>query len=301
MSSVTIPGSVPVALIRQRLLDYLELTKPRVTALVLMTVAAGYWLGLRAGTHAAFGVPVLVGAVLAVGGANALNQWMEREPDRLMRRTRMRPLPAGRLDPDEARRFGVALSVAGVLWLAVTVNGLAALLTLIAIGSYVFLYTPLKRKTSLCTLVGAIPGALPPVIGWAAARNALGVEALVLFTMLFLWQLPHFLAIAVLYRDDYARAGFRMLPLVDQTGSMTARQILLYGLALLPVSLLPSLLGFAGASYAYGALVLGLGFFAVSLYAALVRSLPAMRRLFLASVIYLPSLFALLVWDHVSA
>jgi protoheme IX farnesyltransferase len=281
----------------QQLADYLALTKPRVAALVLVTAAAGFWLGMPS-THAALPLlPLLVGTAMAVGGANALNQWSERLPDGLMQRTKGRPIPSGRVNPDDALRFGLALSAGGVLVLAVAVNVLAAALTALTIAMYVLAYTPLKRVTSLCTLIGAIPGAMPPVIGWAASRNALSVEAWGLFALLFLWQLPHFLAIAVLYRDDYARAGFRMLPVIEPDGLSTARQTVLYGLALLPVSLFPAFLGFAGAWYGYGALCLGLGFLAVSVRAALVRSVPACQQLFRASVVYLPLLLALMVVD----
>lgn len=281
----------------QQLADYLALTKPRVTALVLVTVAAGFWLGMPSAHAALQLLPLLVGTAMAVGGANALNQWSERLPDGLMRRTKGRPIPSGRVNPDDALRFGIALSAGGVLLLAVVVNILAAALTALTIAIYVLAYTPLKRMTSLCTLIGAIPGAMPPVIGWAAARNALSIEAWGLFMLLFLWQLPHFLAIAVLYRDDYARAGFKMLPVVEPSGLATARQTALYGLALLPVSLLPTYLGFAGPWYGYGALVLGLALLVVSVRAAVVRSVSACRQLFRASVVYLPLLLALMVLD----
>lgn len=277
--------------------DYAELVKPRVTALVLVTTAGGFWLGLSSAAHGARLLPLLFGTALAAGGANALNQWMEREPDALMLRTRQRPLPAGRVEPETARRFGLVLAVAGSLWLAWRVDWLAGALAAATIISYVALYTPLKRITTLCTLVGAIPGALPPLIGWAAARGSLTVEAWALFSILFLWQLPHFLAIAVLFRDDYARAGFQMLPVRDPGSAATSRQIVLYGLCLVPVSLLPTTLGLAGPWYFLGALVLGLLYWFAGLRAALHRSRPAMRGLFLASIAYLPLLFGLLVWD----
>jgi len=299
MTTSTLLASVPLALAKQRLLDYLELTKPRVTLLVLVTVLAGFWLGIRSADQLALVVPLVCGTALAVGGANALNQWSERVPDGLMQRTKHRPLPAGRLHPEEARRFGLLLSAGGVVVLSITVNLLAATLTAVAIVSYVFVYTPLKRTTTLCTLVGAIPGALPPMIGWAGARDALGVEAWVIFAIVFLWQLPHFLAIAVLYRDDYARAGFQMLPVLDREGLATARQTALYGLALLPVSLFPTVLGLAGPRYFSGALMLGVAFLAISLRAACLRSMPSMRQLFLSSLLYLPLLLGLLIWDKV--
>jgi protoheme IX farnesyltransferase len=281
-------------------LDYLELTKPRVTALVLVTVLAGFWLGLRLIEQWALLAPLLVGTALTAGGANALNQWSERLPDALMQRTKHRPLPAGRMPPERARRFGWCLAVGGIVLLAVGVNWPAALLAAISADSYVMLYTPLKRRTNLCTLVGAIPGALPPVIGWAGARGEVGSGAVALFAILFLWQLPHFLAIEVLYRDDYARAGFRMLPLDDEDGLRTARQLLLYATVLLPVSLFPTLLGLAGPRYFYGALVLGLLILAAAARAALLRSLPVMRQLFRVSVLYLPLLLSLLAADKVA-
>ncbi len=277
--------------------DYAQLLKPRVTALVLVTTAGGFWLGLSSAAHCARLIPLLFGTALAAGGANALNQWMEREPDALMFRTRQRPLPSGRLEPEAARRFGLVLAVVGSLWLAWRVDWLAGALAAAAIISYVALYTPLKRTTTLCTLVGAIPGALPPLIGWAAARGSLAVDAWTLFSILFLWQLPHFLAIAVLFREDYARAGFQMLPVRDPGSAATSRQIVLYGLCLVPVSLLPTMLGLAGPWYFFGALVLGLLYLAAGIRAAMHRTLPAMRRLFLASILYLPLLFGLLVWD----
>ena len=277
--------------------DYLALTKPRVVGLVLVTVAAGFWLGLPAGASMAPLVPLVLGTALAAGGANALNQWWERVPDGLMARTRCRPLPAGRLSPDAACRFGVGSCLLGVLLLALAVNLASALLTTLTAAVYLLAYTPLKRVTSLCTLVGAVPGALPPVIGWAAARGGLSIEAWGLFGILFLWQLPHFLAIAVLYRDEYARAGFRMLPVLEPDGWATARQTVVYGLVLLPVSLVPAMHGVAGMWYGYGALALGTAFLAVALKAAWLRSVPACRQLFLASVTYLPLLLLLMAVD----
>jgi len=293
-------SAVPrLSMTRHPALDYLELTKPRITVLVLATVLAGFWLGMRSAAQLVRLVPLLFGTALAVGGANALNQWSERVPDALMQRTKRRPLPSGRLHPEDARRFGLCLSVAGIVSLALAVNFLTGVLTAVSVACYVLIYTPLKRKTSLCTLVGAIPGALPPVIGWAGARGTLGLEAWTLFTISFVWQLPHFLAIAVLYRDDYARAGFRMLPLDDIEGMATARQTLLYAALLLPVSLFPVLLGFAGTRYFYSALLLGLAFLGVSVRAVRLRTIPSMQQLFRASVLYLPLLLVLLSMDKI--
>ncbi len=285
---------------RQRIAAYLELTKPRLTSLVLVTTAAGYWLGIASASEFLRCLPVLFGTALVAGGASALNQWAERAFDALMRRTQHRPLPSGRLEPNEARIFGWVLVVSGVLLLAVFVNGLAAVLAALSAASYLWLYTPMKRDTSLCTLVGAIPGALPPMIGWSAARGSLGVEAWALFAILFVWQLPHFLAIAVLYKEDYARAGFKMLPLIEADGIITARQTVLYGLALLPVSVFPSFIGLSGSVYAIGAVILGALFFAASVHAALARTPLACRRLFHSSIIYLPLLLALLVTGKTS-
>ena len=291
--SMTAVSSFP-----QRLRDYLELTKPRLSSLVLVTTAAGFWLGVREVGSLSVLIPVCVGTALVVGGANAMNQWMERIPDALMSRTQHRPLPSGRLTPTEAFRFGVVLSGVGILFLAVAVNGLSALLAVIGWVSYVLIYTPLKRMTPLCTVVGAIPGALPPVIGWAGAGHGLGIEAWILFVILFVWQFPHFLALAVMYRDDFARAGFRFLPIGDRDGLATARQMTSYGLALLPASLFPAMIGLGGPVYFFGALGLSLVFLGITLRAAIHRSLLACQHLFLASVLYLPGLLALLACDR---
>ena len=280
----------------ERLSLYTQLTKPRVTLLVLATAAAGFWLGPALGRADVF-VPFLLGTVLCAGGANALNQWMEREPDSRMRRTRNRPIPSGRLSADEALRFGLLSAAAGLAFLAVTVNGLTAWLALACIASYVLVYTPLKRITALCTLMGAVPGAIPPMMGWAAARGSLDPAAWALFAILFIWQLPHFLAIAVLFREDYAAAGFKMLPVVEPRGLATSVQMVLYGLVLIPVSLVPTLLEAAGVWYFYGALAVGSAFLGACVYAALSRTQAACRWLFLASILYLPLLFALMVWD----
>ncbi len=284
---------------RAQLADALALTKPGITGLVLVTTAVGFYLG-AAGT---FDLPLLLhallGTALLAGGTNALNQYAEREADGQMKRTRARPLPAGRLRPSVALAFATAISLAGAVHLAVAVNLLTALLGAAALVIYVFLYTPLKRRTSLCTIVGAVPGAIPPLMGWAAIRGELDVLAWVLFAIVFFWQLPHFLAIAWLYRQDYARAGFPMLPVLDPTGSRTARQILLYTLALVLVSLLTTVLGLTGAIYFFGALTLGLGFLALGLALAFGRGGHQARRLFLGSVIYLPVLLILMVVDKV--
>ncbi|MBI4343470.1 MAG: protoheme IX farnesyltransferase [Candidatus Omnitrophica bacterium] len=284
--------------IGRALADYLELTKPRLSALVLVTAGVGFWLGLQDAGRLAVIIPALLGTALTAGGANALNQWMEREADALMERTRQRPLPSGRLKPESARRFGLELVVGGVALLAIAVNALAASLAALAALSYLAVYTPLKRLSPLCTLAGAIPGALPPMIGWAAARGTLGPQAWLLFGLLFLWQLPHFLAIAVLYREEYARAGFQMLPVTETAGLVTARHTLLCGLWLVPMSLLPAAVGLAGMRYAAGALLLGTGFLILAAGAAWSRSPAACRRLFQTSILYLPLLLGLLAWDR---
>ena len=280
------------------LADVLELTKARLSLLVLITTAVGFWIGLRPGDSLGRLLPVLLGTALVIGGANALNQWLEREPDALMERTKRRPIPAGRVAPETARRWGLLCAFGGTLLLSLTVNSVSALLALAGLASYVLVYTPMKRRTPLCTLVGAIPGALPPLIGWAGARGTLGAEAWVLFAILFVWQLPHFLALALLHREDYARAGFHMLPLIESGGPTTARQMFLYGMALLPASLCPTVFGLAGPAYFFGALILGLGFLAIAARAAWWRTPRAAWQLFFASVLYLPLLLALMALDR---
>jgi protoheme IX farnesyltransferase len=238
-----------------------------------------------------------VGTLLAAGGTLALNQYVERSVDARMERTRLRPLPDGRLQPLEALLFGTALAVGGIMYLAACVNVTSAGVTAATAVLYLFAYTPLKLRTALCTIVGAVPGALPPVAGWSAARDDLGLGAWVLFGILFLWQLPHTLAIARLYRHDYARAGVQVLPVVDPDGASTERQILAGCLALLAVSLLPTLIGLAGPLYFLGALVLGLGFAGFGCLQALTPSDGRARRVLFASLLYLPMLLALLAFD----
>jgi protoheme IX farnesyltransferase len=278
--------------------DWLVLAKARITALVLVTTAAGYVLGSRATVDFGRLGLTLVGTALAAAGAGALNQVAERRADALMRRTASRPVAAGRIGPLRGLVFGLAAGSAGVLWLAVLVNPMTAVLALLTIGLYIGVYTPLKRLTALNTLVGAVPGAIPPVMGWTAAKGSIDPGAWALFAILYLWQLPHFLAIAWMYREDYARAGFPMLPVVDTGGEWTGRQAVLATAALLPVSLLPTLLGLTGAVYFFGALALTLAFAAFALGLAVSRRRVAARRLLLASVAYLPILLALLVLDR---
>jgi protoheme IX farnesyltransferase len=281
---------------RSRVADYLELTKPRVAVLVLFTVAAGAWLASRAEPDALILLHTVVGTALVAAGASALNQLLEKHTDALMRRTENRPLPSGRLQPLEVLVFGAALGAGGLAYLGLTVRQpLAVVVAAFTFLTYVFLYTPLKRKTTFNTLVGAVPGALPPVIGWAAVRGSIGPEVIVLFLILFLWQVPHFLAIAWIYREDYLRAGLRMLPTVDATGGMTGRQMVGYCLALIPVSLAPVALGLAGPVYLIGAVLLGAGFLANALGFLRTTSNAQARRVLRASLVYLPVLLALLL------
>jgi len=279
---------------RERVAAYLELTKPRITFLIVLTAAAGFGLASPRVDYLAM-LSALFGIAVLSSGIATLNQYAERDIDGLMRRTASRPLPSGKLLPWEALAFGVSLTVLAEAYLLIFVNPLSALLGLTVIAGYVFAYTPLKTRTSLSTVVGAFPGAVPPLIGWAAARGTLSVEAWVLFAILFLWQFPHFLAIAWMYREDYTRAGILMLPVVEPDGRVTAQQIVLYTLMLLPVSLLPTVLHLSGKIYFFGALVLGLLFLYSSVRAAISMSRQRARSLLLASVLYLPLLFFLMV------
>ena len=284
---------------RQVATDLVALTKPRVVIMVLVTTLVGYHVGLTGSADYLRVIHLLIGTLLAAGGTLALNQCWERDLDAQMNRTRTRPLPAGRLQPLEAWLFGVALIVLGTAYLAALVGPLVALVTMLTTILYLFAYTPLKPRTPLCTLVGAVPGALPPVAGWAAARGDVTLGAWVLFGVLFLWQLPHTLSIARLYRDDYARGGVRVLPVTDPDGTSTERQIVLGCLALLSVSLVPAVIGWTGAIYFVGALVLGLAFAAVGVVHALAPSPRAARHVLLASLLYLPLLLGLLAFDRI--
>jgi protoheme IX farnesyltransferase len=284
---------------RQVATDLLALTKPRVVVMILVTTLVGYYVGLTGAPDYVRMVHLIVGTLLAAGGTLALNQYSERHVDALMERTRMRPLPDGRLQPLEALLFGAAITVLGVVYLAAFVGALSAAVTAVTAALYLFAYTPLKLRTALCTIVGAVPGALPPVTGWVAARDDLSLGAWILFGILFLWQLPHTLAIARLYRDDYARAGVRVLPVVDVNGSTTERQIVMGCLALLAVSLLPTLTGLTGGVYFTGALLLGVTFVVLGGWQALAPSTLSARRVLYASLLYLPALLALLAFDKV--
>ena len=282
---------------RQVVSDLVALTKPRVVLMVLVTTLVGYDAGLTGSPDYVRMLHLLIGTLLAAGGTLALNQYWERGVDARMDRTRARPLPDGRLQPLEALLFGAALTVLGVAYLAALVGAVVALVTAATAILYLFAYTPLKLRTALCTLVGAVPGALPPVTGWVAARDDVTIGAWVLFAILFLWQLPHTLAIARLYREDYARAGVRVLPVVDRDGASTERQIVVASVGLLAVSLLPTVMGWTGSIYLGGALVLGLAFVAVGLSHALAPSSLSARRVLYFSLLYLPLLLGLLAFD----
>jgi protoheme IX farnesyltransferase len=298
-TTVAYASGSSLPLVRSRWLDFLELTKPRIAVMVLFTVAAGALLATRGPFDLMQLVHALIGTALVASGASALNQWLERGSDALMRRTENRPLPAGRLNSAEVLVFGFTLSAGGLVYMAVLMaHPLAMALTALTLLSYVFVYTPLKRKTTLNTLIGAVPGALPPVIGWTALTGTLDSLAVVLFLIVFLWQVPHFLAIAWMYREDYARAGLKMLPAIDTDGAATSRQMLLYSFALIPVSLLPVWLHDAGAMYGFGALGLGVFFLRAVWGFALEPSQAKARKVLHASLVYLPSVLALLLVER---
>lgn len=283
-------------LVVPRAADYLELVRPRMTLLVLFTVAAGAYLAAPGAVAPGLLIQALVGTGLVAAGASCLNQYFERHSDALMRRTANRPLPAGRMQPALVVALGLVMALAGLTCLALR-EPVAAAVAGFTFASYVFVYTPLKRKTSLNTLVGAVPGALPPVIGWAAVRGSIGPEAMALFLIIFLWQVPHFLAIAWIYRDQYDRAGLQMLPVLDRDGTRTARQMILYCSILLPVSLLPTFLGMTGPAYAVGAALLGIGFLTAALGFRRGATIGRARRVLRASLLYLPLLLMFLLLD----
>ncbi len=288
----------PTALPRNRAAEYLELTKPRIAVLVLFTVAVGVVLSTGGSVPASILFHTLFGTALVAAGASALNQWIERDSDARMRRTENRPLPSGRLQPFEVFVFGSLLGVLGVSYLALMLpHPAAAAVAAVTFFCYVAVYTPLKRYTTLNTIIGAVPGALPPVIGWCAATGEISGGAVTLFLILFVWQVPHFLAIAWIYRDEYRRASLRMLPVMDRDGSLTARNMILYCLTLIPVSLLPVVFGSAGLVYFAGAILLGVGFLAPILAFRQRKDVEQARRVLRASLLYLPGLLALLVLD----
>lgn len=282
-----------------RLYDYSQIAKPRLSTLVLLTTLVGFFFGSTGGMNLWLLLDVLFGTAFVAMGSGALNQAIERHTDKLMRRTADRPLPSGRLSYSEVLYFGVASSVFGLGYLATRVNLECAVVAALTLTLYVFVYTPLKRISSLNTLVGALPGALPPLIGYIAASGTLNWQAYSLFAILFMWQLPHFLAIAWLYRADYSRAGLRMLPNDDPEGVSTGLQIVLHALTLIPISMLPLFFKMAGQTYLIGALALGVMFLATGILFALKRSDAAARKVFIASVIYLPLLLSLMMYDSV--
>jgi protoheme IX farnesyltransferase len=281
-----------------RLADFVALAKPRLNMLVVATSAAGYYLGTTGRPALLPMAAAVTGTALVAGGAAVLNQLYERDTDALMERTRLRPLADRRLSSLDAWVFGLLLASVGLLTLAVVSGAIATLLALATIVIYLVVYTPMKRRSSLSTLVGAVPGALPPLIGWAASSGTLSVGGWSLFAIVFLWQIPHFMAIAWMYRDDYQRAGFPMLPVVEPDGRRTGRQAVLYAAALLPVSLVPSMVGVSGQVYFWLALVLGTGLVALAVRFASHRSDSAARALFYGSITYLPLLWAAMVLDH---
>jgi heme o synthase len=287
--------------------DYIALTKPRITWLIMMSAGIGYFFGLpnATGWHEFLGniqllslLHTIVGTALIASGTAALNQWFERDADRKMRRTAGRPLPLGLLTPGRALAFGVALSIAGFMELWLGVNLLCGLIGAFTLSMYLFLYTPLKRRTWWSTTVGAIPGAMPPMIGYAAAAGKVTPEAWILAAILFLWQFPHFYAIAWMYKEDYAQAGILMLPVVEPDCRSTARQMVLYGIALIPVSLLPVAFGMSGNIYLAGALGLGLWFLYSGVRVAIERSVARARGVLMASVLYLPLIYGLMLFDR---
>ena len=282
--------------------DYIELTKPRITWLILMSTGIGYFFGLPSHAWREINWLLLLHTILGTGliasGTAALNQWYERAADLKMHRTSGRPLPSGRLLAGRALAFGIVLSVAGFMELWLGVNLLSGLIGAFTLASYLFLYTPMKQRTWWSTTVGAVPGAMPPMIGYAAAAGCITRESWVLFAILFLWQFPHFYSIAWMYKEDYARAGIRMLPVVDPDCRSTARQIVLYGIALIPVSLVPGMLGMTGRIYFIGALILGLVYLYSGVRVALDRTLARARAVLLTSVLYLPLIYGLMLLDR---
>ncbi|MBI2833722.1 MAG: protoheme IX farnesyltransferase [Acidobacteria bacterium] len=281
--------------------EFIALAKPRLNVLVVASAAVGYWLGAAAGGDTVVLFSTVVGTALTATGASALNQLLEREVDALMVRTRLRPLADGRLQPIEAGWFATVTITTGLIALVLGANLLAAATALATVLLYIGIYTPLKRRTAFATLVGAVPGALPPMIGWAAARGTLGPEAWVLFLIVFLWQIPHFLSIAWMYRNDYARAGLPLLPVIDPDGRRTARHVLLFAAALVPVAMLPSLNGATRGLYAVAALFLTSGFLLVAIRFVRRRDLNSARWLFVASLVYLPLLWTALLVNRLPA
>jgi protoheme IX farnesyltransferase len=278
---------------------YVALTKPDVSFLVLITTAAGYYMGTRGPVDWLHMLHTIFGTTLIAGGTAALNHYVERDSDRLMRRTASRPRPSGVLQPRQALLYGITLSIAGAAYLYFAAGALAAGLGAATCLSYLLAYTPLKKRTVWATFIGAFPGAVPPMIGWAAATGRLDLGAWLLFAILFFWQFPHFHAIAWMYREDYARAGILMLPVVDRDGTRTFRQIILTSAVLVGVSLLPAIAGLTGTLYFFGALVLSVGLLQVSLWAASAKTNFRAKWLMHATVLHIPLLFGLMIYDKV--
>lgn len=289
--------AVPTPAGRAQIADYWALAKVRMNILVAFSTFVGAFLASRTGPDVRIVTHAIIGTVMASVAASALNQFLERDVDAKMYRTRGRPLPTGRMQPGEALLVGVVLSVGGVAYLAFFTNAITALLAAVTVVSYVCAYTPLKRISTLSTLVGAVPGALPAMGGWTAVRGTIGVEAWVLFAIVFFWQLPHFMAIAWRYRDDYARGGFPVLPVVDSTGRTTGQQMLFHTAALIPVSLLPTLVGMTGGVYFVGACALGAGLLGIALAFARGNRDARAALLFRGSIVYLVALFTLMMLD----
>ena len=283
----------------QMLRDYFDLSKPGIGFYAVITTFTSFWLATIGTLDFWLLAHTLLATALVTAGGGALNQVMEIQADSEMRRTEKRPLPSGRVSADLALAFGVITSIGGVLWLYLSVNGLTALLAILTLIGYLFVYTPLKKTTHLATIIGAFPGAIPILIGWTAVTNSIDARGWVLFGILFLWQIPHFLAIAWMYRNDYARAGFPMLTVVKPDGIQTGYQSVVYLVALIPLSLLPTIQGMTGILYFSGALTLGLLFFVTGVGIALRRDNPSAKRLLLASIVYLPVLLVLMIIDKV--
>ena len=287
-----------VAGLRERIAAYVELTKPRIAFMLVLTSAAAFYLGTKGSFDLPLFVNSMIGILLLAFGVATLNQYIERDTDALMDRTAKRPIPTQRITPNEALIFGVLQCAVSEIYLYFLVNPLTAVLGLTVIIGYVFLYTPLKTRTSASTAIGAIPGAMPPLMGWTAAANEITIGAWALFALLFLWQFPHFLAIASMYKEQYAKAGIKMLPVVEPDGRITARQIVMFTIMLFPISLAPFFLGFAGLVYLVGATILGIWFLFESVQTARAKTVIRSRRLLMVSVLYLPLIFGLLVVDH---
>lgn len=281
--------------VREKLLAYVELTKPRIAFLLVLTSAAGFYLATKESFNTVLFINSMIGITLLAFGVATLNQWVERDIDPLMERTEKRPLPSKRVTPTEALVFGLVQCAVAEAYLFFLVNGLTAILGLVVIVGYVLVYTPLKTRTSASTAIGAIPGALPPLMGWTAAANEITLGAWALFAMQFLWQFPHFFAIAWMYREQYKKAGILMLPVVEPSGALTFRQIILFTIMLVPVSIAPFIFGISGTVFLVGAILLGLWFLYAGVRSALDRSNERARTLLLVSMIYLPFLFILMV------